>query len=56
MLKLSPYNLKAWVDEHRDLLKPPVGNAEIMCPLDEGLLTLSRVSWSNSYSLGDSLL
>ena len=21
-----PYNLKAWVEEHRELLKPPVGN------------------------------
>lgn len=21
-----PYNLKTWVEEHRDLLKPPVGN------------------------------
>jgi 3-hydroxyanthranilate 3,4-dioxygenase len=26
MLKVSPQNLKAWIDEHRDLLKPPVGN------------------------------
>ena len=23
---MSPYNLKAWVAEHRELLKPPVGN------------------------------
>jgi 3-hydroxyanthranilate 3,4-dioxygenase len=23
---LSPINLKSWIDEHRDLLKPPVGN------------------------------
>ena len=22
----SPFNLKKWIDEHRDLLKPPVGN------------------------------
>ena len=22
----APYNLKAWIDQYRDLLKPPVGN------------------------------
>lgn len=22
----APFNLKIWIDEHRDLLKPPVGN------------------------------
>jgi 3-hydroxyanthranilate 3,4-dioxygenase len=27
--RLSPYNLKAWIDEHRHLLKPPVGNAMV---------------------------
>ena len=29
MSKLAPYNLKSWVDEHRELLKPPVGNAMV---------------------------
>ena len=24
-----PFNLNKWIDEHRDLLKPPVGNKEI---------------------------
>ena len=24
-----PFNFQAWIDEHRDLLKPPVGNAQI---------------------------
>ena len=29
MSKLAALNLKAWIDEHRHLLKPPVGNASI---------------------------
>ena len=24
-----PFNLQQWIDEHRDLLRPPVGNAQI---------------------------
>ncbi|MCZ6745989.1 MAG: 3-hydroxyanthranilate 3,4-dioxygenase, partial [Acidobacteria bacterium] len=27
MSKLSAFNLEGWIDEHRHLLKPPVGNA-----------------------------
>ena len=26
---LTTFNLQAWIDEHRHLLKPPVGNAQI---------------------------
>jgi 3-hydroxyanthranilate 3,4-dioxygenase len=26
---LNPFNLRGWIDEHRHLLKPPVGNALI---------------------------
>lgn len=25
----KPFNLKQWIDEHRDLLKPPVGNKNL---------------------------
>ncbi len=28
-MPLSAFNLKGWIDEHRDLLKPPVGNKMI---------------------------
>lgn len=26
---LSPFNLQAWINEHRDVLKPPVGNKQL---------------------------
>jgi 3-hydroxyanthranilate 3,4-dioxygenase len=29
MAVISPFNLKKWVDEHRHILKPPVGNAQV---------------------------
>ncbi|MEO5931373.1 MAG: 3-hydroxyanthranilate 3,4-dioxygenase [Candidatus Kapaibacterium sp.] len=28
-MALTPFNLTTWIDEHRHLLKPPVGNAQI---------------------------
>ena len=29
MAGLAAFNLNQWIDDHRDLLKPPVGNAQI---------------------------
>ncbi len=31
---LPPINFKRWIDEHQDLLKPPVGNAQIWSDAD----------------------
>lgn len=31
----KPFNLAAWVDEHRDLLKPPVGNQQVYVENDD---------------------
>ena len=42
----APFNFKRWIDEHRDLLRPPVGNAQIYEDTDfivtEGLRTVER--------------
>ena len=29
MTRLTTFNFQTWIDEHRDLLKPPVGNQQI---------------------------
>ena len=31
----KPFNFKKWIDEHRDLLKPPVGNQQVYKGNDE---------------------
>jgi 3-hydroxyanthranilate 3,4-dioxygenase len=31
---LAAFNLQKWIDEHRDVLKPPVGNAQIFADSD----------------------
>ena len=30
MSQLAAFNLRQWIDQHRDLLQPPVGNARIL--------------------------
>jgi 3-hydroxyanthranilate 3,4-dioxygenase len=37
MSRLAPFNLKAWIEENRHLLKPPVGNA---CIWNSGFLVM----------------
>lgn len=34
MAILKPFNLKKWIDENRDILKPPVGNAQVYKEVD----------------------
>ena len=43
-MKLFAINLQRWIDEHRDVLKPPVGNAQIW---DEGELIVTIVAGPN---------
>ena len=42
---VSPLNFKQWIDEHRDLLKPPVGNK---CVWDDGDFIVMVVGGPNS--------
>src|SRR5215831_16917735 len=37
MLQKKPFNLKTWIDENRQLLQPPVGNA---CIWNSGFLVM----------------
>src|SRR5215468_10119265 len=37
MPRLAPFNLKGWIDEHRHMLQPPVGNA---CIWNSGFLVM----------------
>ncbi|GGO83399.1 3-hydroxyanthranilate 3,4-dioxygenase [Marinobacterium nitratireducens] len=46
---LQPFNFQQWIEEHRDLLKPPVNNAQIW---DDGELMVTVVggpNWRTDY-------
>ena len=42
---VSPLNIKAWIEENRDLLKPPIGNK---CVWDDGEFIVMVVGGPNN--------
>jgi 3-hydroxyanthranilate 3,4-dioxygenase len=51
---LAPLNLKIWIDEHRHLLKPPVGNALIWKDSDFQVMIISGPNQRNDYHIDPS--
>ena len=53
MARLAAFNFQEWIEEHRDLLKPPVGNRQIwedtdMTAFVVGGPTITMTRWKNS--------
>ena len=36
----KPFNLNGWIDEHRHLLKPPIGNKQIYLENDDYIVMI----------------
>ena len=51
MGQLSAFNLKRWIDEHRHLLKPPVGNALIFKDSDFQVMVVGGPNSRNDYHI-----
>lgn len=51
MSKLMPFSLKGWVDEHRHLLKPPVGNAQVWKDTDFIIMIVGGPNSRKDYHL-----
>jgi len=47
----SAFNLKQWVDEHRDLLKPPVGNTVIWTDSDFMVMIIGGPNQRKDYHI-----
>jgi 3-hydroxyanthranilate 3,4-dioxygenase len=51
MAQLRAFNLKAWIDEHRALLKPPVGNALVFKDTDFQVMIVGGPNRRNDFHL-----
>src|SRR5262245_59675653 len=51
MAQLAPFNLKEWIDRHRDLLKPPVGNALVFKDTDCQVMIVGGPNSRNDFHL-----
>ncbi len=51
MSKLTAMNLKGWIDEHRHLLKPPVGNALIWKDTEFQVMVVGGPNRRNDYHI-----
>ncbi|MCZ6695817.1 MAG: 3-hydroxyanthranilate 3,4-dioxygenase [Acidobacteria bacterium] len=51
MSRLSSINLKGWIDEHRHLLKPPVGNALVWKDTEFQIMIVGGPNRRNDYHI-----
>ena len=51
MARLSTINLKGWIEEHRDLLKPPVGNALVWKDTEFQVMIVGGPNRRNDYHI-----
>jgi 3-hydroxyanthranilate 3,4-dioxygenase len=51
MAQLAAFNLKAWIDRHRHLLKPPVGNALVFRDTDFQVMIVGGPNSRNDYHI-----
>jgi len=51
MAQLAAFNLKAWIDRHRHLLKPPVGNALVFKDTDFQVMIVGGPNSRNDYHI-----
>lgn len=53
MSQISPYNLKAWIEENRQFLKPPVGNKMVWKDCDFMIMVVGGPNRRKDYHIED---